>query len=87
MQKYQLGKLLINRPDLNWYTPNPSGLDDEPALEAILNYGDWNDFIIMMQIVGKSGFKQLFTKIDNKPRSNLRPEIKHYFKLYINANS
>jgi len=86
MQKYNLAKLLSNRTDLNWFSPDPSKLDDKPTLEAILNYGDWTDFKKILTIMGKNEFKKLFYAIAHSSRTNLRPEIKNYFSLYINAN-
>lgn len=71
------------RPYLVWYTKNYDNLSPDSVVEAVLNYGDWNDFKKMIKILGIKKTSEIFEKESNKKRSNYRPEVKNYFHLYF----
>ena len=70
-------------PSLFWSTKSYGKLSAEVILENTLNYGDWEDVQKIFKIMGLSNASKVFDKIANKKRMNLRPSIKHYFKLYF----
>lgn len=72
------------RPYLIWYTKNLNKLSQEAIVEAVLNYGDFDDVKETISILGIKKTAAIFKKESNKPRSNYRPEIKNYFTLYFN---
>ena len=78
-----LTPLLRERSDLNWSVADPAQIDDSAAFEAILNYGDWQDVTSSISKLGLPKAHRLFITLANQPRSNLRPEIKHYFSLFF----
>ena len=78
-----LAAFLKKRPHLIWYTKNFNSLSPEAAVEAVLNYGDWGDVQDMIRILGIKKVAKIFHEKSNRPRSNYRPEIKHYFRLYF----
>lgn len=80
---HSLAPLLRKRSDLNWSVSDPSSIDEPAAFEAILNYGDWRDVTSSIDKIGLSKAHQLFINLADQPRSNLRPEIKHYFSLFF----
>ena len=72
-----------NRPHLVWYTNNYNNLSKEAIVEAVLNYGDFDDVLEMFNILGIKNVATIFEKQSSKDRSNYRPEIKNYFELYF----
>ncbi len=79
-----INDFIKKRPHLIWYTKNYKNLSPEAIVEAVLNYGDWDDVQKMIQILGIKRTAQIFFKQAGQKRSNLRPEIKNYFRLYFN---
>lgn len=79
----QLGAFIKKRPYLIWYTRNYEGLSPESIVEAVLNYGDWDDFQKLVKILGIKKIASIFRKESRRRRCNYRPEIKNYFQLYF----
>ncbi len=78
-----LSQILVNRPDLNWFSPNVANLSEETALETILAYGQWEDIKQAVNLVGKKNLKNVYLKVRNKSRSTLSPKTKSYFDLFF----
>ncbi len=72
-----------NRPHLVWHTNDYDALSKEAIVEAVLNYGDFDDVLEMFNILGIKNVATIFEKQSSKDRSNYRPEIKNYFELYF----
>jgi hypothetical protein len=71
------------KPYLFWYIKDLEGLSKESIVEHILNYGDFDDFKKMIEIMGINKVAEIFREQLNNKRSNYRPEIKNYFTLYF----
>ena len=71
------------RPYLFWYIKDPTGLSKESIVEHVLNYGDFNDFKKILEIMGIDEVGKIFRGQLEKKRVNYRPEIKNYFTLYF----
>lgn len=74
------------RKYLIWYTNNYDKLPAESIVEATLNYGNWNDVLTLIKILGIKKVAKIFFAQTNsrRMRINYRPEVAHYFKLYFN---
>ncbi|OGJ15979.1 MAG: hypothetical protein A2632_01365 [Candidatus Pacebacteria bacterium RIFCSPHIGHO2_01_FULL_46_16] len=81
----KLSYLLKNRHDLIWWVTESSKatIPDEMTLEAVLNYGSWQEVTEAISILGWSSARQIFDKLIAGRCNNLRPEVSHYFKLYF----
>ena len=79
-----INDFIKKRPCLVWYTKNYDGLSEEAIVEAVLNYGDWDDVQEMIKILGIKKVKKVFLKESQKTRCNYLPDIKNYFNLYFN---
>lgn len=83
----KLENFIKKRPHLIWYTRNYEGLSAESIVEAVLNYGNWEDVQMLIQILGIKKVAEIF-RAKSKPgkwgRTNYRPEVKNYFQLYFN---
>lgn len=74
------------RRHLIWYVSDYDALDAEAIVEATLNYGDWDDVKILIDILGVEEVARIF-RVKSKPsaigRTNYRPEVANYFTLYF----
>ena len=78
-----INEFIKKRPYLIWYTKNFDELSQEAIVEAVLNYGDWDDVKKMISILGMRKTAAIFRKKSKQKRCNYRPEIKNYFQLYF----
>ncbi|MFH1456822.1 MAG: hypothetical protein ABIF17_01765 [Patescibacteria group bacterium] len=78
-----LQEFIKKRPYLVWSTRNYDKLSNATILEAVLNYGDWDDFKKVIEILGIKKAAKIFREKSQQPRCNYLPKTKHYFKLYF----
>lgn len=76
-------EFIRQRPYLVWSTENYAGLSEAAIVEAVLNYGDFDDIKKMFAIIGIKRAAAIFRKQLQRKRNNYRPEIAHYFTLYF----
>lgn len=76
-------KFILERKFLFWYVKRPERVSDESLVEAVLNLGDWDDVQKLIKLLGIRRVAAIFKKKAFVPRSNYRPEVKNYFKLYF----
>lgn len=79
----KINNFIKKRPYLVWYTKNFNNLSTDSIVEAVLNYGSWDDFKKMIKILGLKKTALIFKKRLKQKRCNYRPEIKNYFQLYF----
>jgi hypothetical protein len=72
------------KPYLFWYIKDTDGLSRESIVEHVLNYGDFDDFKKILEIMGMEKVAEIFRKQSKNARCNYRPEVKNYFTLYFN---
>ncbi|MBU4332157.1 hypothetical protein KKD19_02215 [Patescibacteria group bacterium] len=79
-----IANFIKKRPYLFWSTKDYKNLSEAAIVEAVLNYGDFDDVKKMISILGLKKTAAIFRKKSSQKRCNYRPEIKNYFKLYFN---
>ena len=79
--------IIKKKPYLIWYTKNYDGLNDEAVVEAVLNYGDWDDVQELISILGIKKTARIFRKQARQKRCNYYPSTKHYFQLYFRKHA
>jgi hypothetical protein len=77
-------EFIKKRKHLVWYVKNPEKLNNEAIIEAILNYGDWDDVQKMIKILNIQKVAKIFRRKSKEKRCNYFPDIKNYFNLYFN---
>lgn len=82
-----INEFIKKRPYLVWYTENYEHLSVEAIVEAVLNYGNWDDVIKMFAILGIKKTAEIFRKQIKRKRSNYRSEIKNYFRFYFEKHA
>ena len=76
--------IIRHKPYLIWYTKNYDALGEESVVEAVLNYGDWDDVQELIKSMGIKKVAEVFKTQAFRVRTNYRPEIRNYFNLYFN---
>lgn len=71
------------RPYLVWSVQDYQDLSEEAIVEAVLNYGEFNDVKKLINLLGIRKTAHIFKKTSQGTRSNYRPKIKNYFDLYF----
>ena len=66
----ELQKYLTKKRYLAWWVKDIQKLSEAAAVEAVLNYGDWNDVQKIIKILGANKVAQIFFKESSKPRQN-----------------
>lgn len=82
-----INEFIKKRPYLVWSTKNYEHLSNEAIVEAVLNYGNWDDVIKMIAILGIKKTAEIFRKQIKRKRNNYRSEIKNYFYLYFKKHA
>jgi len=85
-KKKDIHEFIKKRKHLIWWTKNWDGLDDEAIVEAVLNYGDWDDVQELFDILGIKRVAEIFREqtAPERMRCNYHLKTKHYFNLYFN---
>ncbi len=79
-----INSFIKKRPHLVWSTKNYNDISEEAIVEAVLNYGNFDDFKKIIKILGIKRISKIFKEQIKKKRCNYRPEVKNYFRLYFN---
>jgi hypothetical protein len=83
-QQLTLARNLIRvKPSLIWYSKAYDQLSIESIAEAVFNYGTWQEFLKLKDILGIQSLARTFTKLNEMPRSNLLPIYRNYFRHYF----
>ena len=82
-----INEFIKKRPELIWYTKNYENLTADSIVEAVLNYGDWEDVQEMMRILGMDKTTEIFHKSLQKKRNNYNERTKNYFSRYFKKYS
>lgn len=66
-----------------WYTRDFDNLSNESVVEAVLNWGDFDDVKKLLSILGIKKTAQIFYKQVRRKRVNYDPKIRNYFELFL----
>lgn len=75
--------IIRDDPSLIWYTKSYETLDIRSVVEALLNYGTWEQTQKLINILGMDKTAQLFAWHNSQPRSNLHKLARNYYSLYF----
>ena len=82
-----INDFIKRRPHLVWYTRNYDQLSPAAIVEAVLNYGDWDEVQEMIGILGIKEVARIFRRQTNGKRCNYHLKTKNYFNLYFNKHA
>ena len=82
-------EFIKTRRYLVWYVKDVTKLNNEAIVEAVLNYGNWDDVQRLIKILGIKKMARIF-RTQTSPgrmRINYHPKTAHFFKLYFNRHA
>ena len=83
MGRASVEDFIKKRRYLIWSVKDFSNISDESVVENTLNYGDFDDVKELISVMGWEEVSSIFKKQVKAKRSNYRPEIANYFKLFF----
>lgn len=83
----QARDLIRDNPSLIWYTKNYDELHDKSIVEAILNYGSWEETKKLFEIMGIDRVAEIFRGLVGGERSNLHYLARNFYKLYFDRHA
>jgi hypothetical protein len=78
-----LKEFIKKRKYLLWYIKDFENISEDAVVEAVLNYGDFDDVNKLINILGIKKVADIFRKKIKNKRCNFNPKIKNYFKFYF----
>lgn len=81
-----INTFIKTKSKLFWDIKDPKHLSNFVIVERVLNFGDYEDIKTLINIFGLKETARLFFHEADSKRSNYRPEIKNYFKLYFSKH-
>jgi hypothetical protein len=83
-----IADFIKKRSYLVWYVKDLEHLSKEAVVEAVLNYGDFEDVKEIISILGIKKVAYIFKKQTvNRRRINYDPKTVNYFKLYFKKHA
>jgi len=79
----KLQDIFLQKSYLVWDLKNPDGLSEDSMVERIINYGNWDDVMQAISILGIAKVSSIFNASINQTRNNYRPQTINFFKLYF----
>ena len=78
--------LIQEKPYLVWYVKDKECLSEEVIVEAILNRGDFDDFLKLTDIMGIRRVAEIFYRQTSLKRSNYSKKTENYFRLFFGSH-
>ena len=75
--------LIQEKPYLFWYVKDKESLSDEAIVEAILNRGDFDDILKLIDSMGIKRVAEIFYRQTSLKRSNYCKKTENYFRLFF----
>lgn len=84
-----LATFIEKRKYLVWYVKDVTKLNPEAIVEAVLNYGNWDDVQKLIKILGIKKVARIFRAqtSPSRMRINYHPKTAHFFRLYFNRHA
>jgi len=87
MDREAIKDFIAARKQFVWYVKDPRNLSNDAIVEAVLNYGDWDDVQELIRILGIDTVAEIFERRSNQRRCNYNQKTKHYFHLYFQKHA
>lgn len=83
MSKALLIKIIKEKPYIFWDVKDIENLSENSIVEAILNRGDFDDFLRLIDVLGIKRVADIFYEQISHPRKNYSKKTENYFKLFF----
>ncbi|MEK7615814.1 MAG: hypothetical protein AAB420_01230 [Patescibacteria group bacterium] len=79
--------IIRKNPGLIWYSRNYDGFEESTVVEAVLNYGDWDEFKALKESLSVERVAEIFRENAFRERTNYRDDVRQYFTLYFDKHA
>jgi hypothetical protein len=79
-------KIVQKKPFLFWSVGDKTKLGERAVIEAVLKYGDFDDFLVLKQELGLNTIAQTFNQLLKSRRGNMHPRTINFWKLYFDRH-
>jgi hypothetical protein len=79
----KLSDFAATRKTLFWYIRDITILSDSAIVEWIVKYGNWKDFLQVLEIIWFENFREIFSRQISQKRVNYHPRTINLFQTYI----
>jgi len=86
MRKRSLIDLIKEKPYLFWDVKDIENLSEESIVEAVLNRGDFSDFLKLMDLIGIKRMADIFYNQISRRRKNYNKKTENYFRLFFETH-
>ncbi|MGM0759717.1 MAG: hypothetical protein ACQEUB_08415 [Thermodesulfobacteriota bacterium] len=76
-------KIVQKKPFLFWSVGDTTQLGERAVIEAVLKYGDFDDFLLLKQELGLNTVAQTFDQLLRSRRCDMHPRTINFWKLYF----
>lgn len=76
-------EIVTEKPYLFWSVGNKRGLSTESVVEAVLNYGNFNDVLNLFEILSIKRVSEIFYKQSGLNRNNYKKQTQYFFDQYF----
>ena len=83
MNKQLYREIVRNKPYLFWGVGDKTRLSDEAVVEAVLNFGDFDDVRKLCDILGMENVADIFNRLTGRSRLNFKKPTLNFFRLYF----
>lgn len=75
--------IIHRKPYLFWDVKDVEGLSVESIVEAVLNRGDFDDFLRLIEVLGMKYVAEIFYRQVSQPRKNYNKKTENFFRLFF----
>lgn len=75
--------IIKRKPYLFWDIKDIEGLSEDSIVEAILNRGDFDDFLRLIDVLGIERVAKIFYKQISRERKNYNKKTENFFRLFF----
>lgn len=76
-------EIVAEKPYLFWSVGNKRGLSTESVVEAVLNYGNFDDVLNLFKILSIKRVSKIFYKHSRLKRNNYKKQTQYIFDQYF----
>jgi len=80
-------KLVLKKPYLFWDIGDKTSLSQRAVVERVLAFGDFDDFLVLADVLGLLKVAQIYRQATASGRCNLNSRTRHFWDLYFNRHA
>lgn len=79
--------IVQKKPYLFWSVGDKSKLSEQAVVEAVLGFGDMEDFAVLQEHMGLNRVAGIFSLLSKMPRTSLNEKTRNFWKIYFERHA